>query len=156
MPRLVMRGFFVSALAIVASMVKGAQGKETVLSAEPPWDLISSDLGTICTGAAFVDANTGYVPIAQNGVGTSIQKSTDGGAFLHATSGGAILAHPPSLPSPPPPPPPLPGVTWTDDETAEPFSLLLLDIAARKGSNGNDNVAVVVRVPDKPRRPAHL
>jgi len=70
-------------------------------------------LGTICTGAAFVDANTGYVPIAQNGVGTSIQKSTDG------------------------------GVTWTDDETAEPFSLLLLDIAARKGSNGNDNVAVV-------------
>jgi len=57
---------------------------------------------------AFVDANTGYIPIDENGVGTSIQKSTDG------------------------------GVTWSDDETSEPFALLLLDIAAN-----NNNVAVI-------------
>lgn len=59
-------------------------------------------------GVAFVDANVGYIPIDANGVGTSIQKSTDG------------------------------GVTWTDDETSAPFSLLLLDIAAN-----NNNVAVI-------------
>lgn len=50
----------------------------------------------------------GYIPIDANGVGTSIQKSTDG------------------------------GVTWSDDETSAPFSLLLLDIAAN-----NNNVAVI-------------
>ena len=35
------------------------------------------------------------------------------------------------------------GFTWADDETGAPFSLLLLDLAAHKGTGGNDNVAVV-------------
>ena len=77
------------------------------------WVTRASDVGTISTGVAFVSGTTGYLPVAQNGVGTSIQKSTDG------------------------------GLTWNDDETAEPFSLLLLDIAAIAGVGGNDNVAVV-------------
>lgn len=43
------------------------------------WSIIASDVGTIATGVAFTDANTGYLPVSQNGAGTSVQKSTDGG-----------------------------------------------------------------------------
>ena len=55
------------------------------------------------------------LPVAQNGVGTAVLKSTDA------------------------------GLTWSNDETAEPFALLLLDIAASAGAGkgGADNVAVV-------------
>ena len=77
------------------------------------WTMRSLNVGTIATGVSFVSNDVGYLPVCINGVGSEIQKTTDG------------------------------GVTWTDDETAEPFSLLLLDIAARKGTNGNDNVVVV-------------
>ena len=77
------------------------------------WTTAASDIGTIAAGCAFTDKDTGYLPVAVNGVGTQILKSVDG------------------------------GFTWNDDETAAPFSLLLLDIAAHKGAAGNDNVAVV-------------
>ena len=63
-------------------------------SASAQWSLVASDLGTISTGCAFVNASTGYLPVLQNGVGPSIQKTTDA------------------------------GQTWNDDETAAPFALL--------------------------------
>jgi hypothetical protein len=85
----------------------------TLGCASAQWTMRSLDVGTIATGVAFVSNDVGYLPVAINGVGTQIQKTVDG------------------------------GFTWNDDETAEPFSLLLLDIAAQKGANGNDNVVVV-------------
>ena len=93
---------FSALLAAVASTTVSGQ-----------WTIVASDLGTISTGCAFVNATTGYLPVLQNGVGPSIQKTTDA------------------------------GQTWNDDETAAPFALLLLDIAAHAGADGNDNVAVV-------------
>ena len=79
------------------------------------------------------------MPISQNGVGTSIQKSTDGGVTWSCVRPPARPLPPSSLRLLPPPPPHL----CRDDETAEPFALLLLDIAAHKGVGGKDNVAVI-------------
>jgi hypothetical protein len=70
-------------------------------------------VGTISTGSAFVNGNVGYLPIAANGVGTTILTTGDG------------------------------GKTWTNNVTSEPTALLLLDIAAHRDVSGKDNVAVI-------------
>jgi hypothetical protein len=50
-----------------------------VAAASADWTILSKDVGTICTGIDFVSASRGYIPVSQNGVGTSILTTTDGG-----------------------------------------------------------------------------
>jgi photosystem II stability/assembly factor-like uncharacterized protein len=92
--------------------VTGALALAAVVDAQ--WTLRAANLGTISTGSAFVDGKVGYLPVAANGVGTTILTTGDG------------------------------GKTWTNNVTAGPTALLLLDIAAHRDLvSGKDNVAVI-------------
>lgn len=59
--------------ALAAHMVMGA------------WQVVASNVATICTGIACTDGTHCYVPVAQNGVGCDILHSSDGGVTWAGT-----------------------------------------------------------------------
>ncbi len=87
MARLGIMAAAAAAAAVAPRAASAARGGGAVINPTPAavgasdgsWSIISANIGTICTGAAFISNTTGYLPVAANGVGTELLHTKNGG-----------------------------------------------------------------------------